>query len=62
MIDKPTKEMKEYALQEMVSLVENMRVRPIQCYSQRERGEGKLFFLGRVFCEELIAALKKQYK
>jgi hypothetical protein len=61
-IENPTKEMKEYALQEMVCLIGNMQRRPIQCYSQKIRGQDKEYFLGRTFCEDLIIALEKQYK
>lgn len=59
--DNPTKEMKEYALQEMICLIGNMRIRPIDCYSQKVRGQDKQYFLGRQYCEDLITALKKQY-
>jgi hypothetical protein len=58
----PTKKMKEYALQEMVLLIDNMRRRPIECYSEKVSGQEKQFFLGRIFCDDLITALKKQYK
>ena len=58
----PTKQMKEYALQEMTRLLRNMRTRPIDCFSQKVQGEGKQFFLGNNFVEDLITALKKQYK
>lgn len=61
-IENPTKEMKQYALQEMISLIENMQRRPIQCYSQKFTGQDKQFFLGRTYCDDLIAALEKQYK
>ncbi len=54
--------MKEYALQEMICLIGNMQHRPIQCYSVKPKGQDKEFFLGRTFCEDLIIALKKQYK
>lgn len=61
-IENPTKEMKEYALQEMICLIGNMQHRPIQCYSQKVTGRDKQFFLGRTFCEDLIKALEKQYQ
>lgn len=61
-IENPTKEMKQYALQEMVCLIGNMRQRPIDCYSQKIRGQDKQYFLGRKFCDDLITALEKQYK
>jgi len=60
--DNPTKQMKAYALQEMTNLLRNMRTRPIDCYSQIIQGQGKQFFLGNNFVEDLIAALKKQYQ
>jgi hypothetical protein len=53
------KEIKEYAIQEMVSLVRNIQHRPIDCYSQKVKGQDKQFFLGRIFCEDLITSLKK---
>ena len=64
-VDNVYKAMDEYALQEMVSLIDNMRHRPIDCYSQKIRQgieQDKQFFLGRKFCDDLIEALKKQYK
>ncbi len=60
-IENPTKEMKEYALKEMINLIGNMRVRPVDIYSQKTKENGKQFFLGRTFCENLIEALKNQY-
>jgi 50S ribosomal subunit-associated GTPase HflX len=58
----PTKEMKAYALEEMIRLVRNMAIRPIQCYSQKVKGQDKQFFLGRAFVEDLIEGLIDQYK
>ena len=53
--------MNEYALEEMIRLLKNMERRPIECYSQTIKGEGKKFFLGRNFIEQLIEGLKNQY-
>lgn len=58
---KPTAKMNEYALEEMIRLLKNMERRPIECYSQTIKGEGKKFFLGRNFIEQLIEGLKNQY-
>lgn len=59
--DKPTKEMKAYALEEMTRLLGNMRSRPIQCYSKKERGSDKEYYLGYKFIEDLIELLKEEY-
>lgn len=53
--------MQEYALSEMINLIGNLRINPIDVYSQKYAGEGKKYFLGRQFCENLIEALKNQY-
>lgn len=58
----PTKKMNEYALEQMVNLVNNLRGRPIEFYSQKIKGQDKQFFLGKSFCDDLIQALEKQYK
>ena len=58
---KPTKEMNAYALEEMTRLLRNMQIRPIECYSQKVKGQDKQYFLGRQFVENLITALKEQY-
>lgn len=54
--------MEAYALEEMTRLVRNMRARPIQCYSKKERGQEKEYYLGYQFIEDLIKALEDQYK
>lgn len=59
--ENPTQKMKEYALEEMIRLLKNMERRPIECYSQTIKGEGKQFFLGHSFIEQLIEGLKNQY-
>jgi len=61
-LDNPTKEMKLYALQEMVRLVEHLQHQPIECYSEKIKGQDKRFFLGYSYCQDLITTLKKQYK
>ncbi len=57
----PSKEMKKYALDEMISLLKNMQTRPVQCYSQKIRGQETQYFLGSLYIKDLIDALKKQY-
>lgn len=54
--------MDEYALEEMTRLVRNMQVRPIECFSQKVKGQDKQYFLGRSFIENLVVALKQQYQ
>ena len=56
------KAMDEYALVGITRLLRNMESRPIQCYSQKVKGEDKKFFLGHSFIEDLILSIKKQYK
>ncbi len=58
----PTKEMKAYAVEQMTLLLQNMATRPIECYSVKERGQDKKFFLGRNFIDKLIADVKKYNK
>lgn len=55
---KVEKMMDEWAAEQMVTLVENISRQPIQCYSQKEKGKEKQFFLGRSFVENLIERLK----
>lgn len=59
---RPTKEMKEYALEEMIRLVKNMQYRPVQCYLQKVKGGEKEYYLGAQYCDKLIEGLKQQYK
>ncbi len=59
---KITKEMKEYSLHEMELLIQAIRHRPIECYSTKVSGQDKKYYLSNSFCENLIDALKKQYK
>lgn len=59
--DRPTKEMKMYALEEMSRLLRNMQHRPIECYSEKIRGQEKVFYLGKNFIDKLIKSLEEQY-
>jgi len=61
-IDNPTKEMKAYAFQEMKRLLENISRQPVQCYSQKIKGQDRQYFLGIDYVENLIQALERQYK
>lgn len=61
-IIKLKEERNAFALQEMTNLLLSMQTRPIQCYSQKERGKDKEYFLGKKFVDDLITALEKQYK
>lgn len=57
--EKVTKEMVEYAKEQMIRLVENISKQPIECYSEKIRGQEKKFFLGRRYVEQLIERIKK---
>ena len=62
MSTEPTKEMKAYAVEQMVLLLENISRQPIDCYSVKERGAEKKYYLGRSYVENLIANIKKYNK
>jgi len=51
--------MAEFAKEEMISLIENISRQPIDCYSQKVKGQEKQFFLGKNYIDNLIKALKK---
>lgn len=56
---KVTKEMQEYANEQMVRLIENISRNPIECYSMKEKGSDPKYFLGRSYVETLISQIKK---
>jgi hypothetical protein len=56
--NKPTKEMREYATEQMIRLVENMAGNPIEVYSKKEPGKDKQYFIGYQYKEKLIKQLK----
>lgn len=55
---KVTKQMEAYAKQQMIQLLENISRQPIQCYSEKARGEDVKYYLGRTFIENLIKQVK----
>lgn len=58
MIQEVTPQMKEYAKEQMVRLIENISRQPITCYSEKVRGQEKKFYLGKMYVQELIARIK----
>lgn len=58
---KITKEMRDYAKEQMVRLLENMRHEPIQCYSSKERGKPTQYFLGRLYVDDLIKRIENSF-
>jgi len=57
----PTKEMEVYAKEQMIRLIENISRQPIDCYSQKVKGQETKYFLGRTYVENLINRIKNAY-
>lgn len=55
-----TEEMREYAKEQMIQLLKNLSHEPIECYSVKEPGKEKQFFLGYNYVEKLIDRIKGQ--
>ena len=51
--------MEEYAKEEMINLITNISHQPIQCYSEKVRGQDRQFYLGRSYVEDLIKRIKE---
>lgn len=51
--------MEEWAKEEMIALLNNIRHQPIKCYSKKERGKDPEYFLGHSYVEDLISRIKK---
>ncbi len=51
--------MDEWAKEQMIALLNNISHQPIQCYSERVRGQEPKFFLGRSYVEDLIKRIKE---
>jgi hypothetical protein len=52
-----TKLIEGYAKQEMIRLITNISRQPITCYSQKEKGKDKEFFLGQDYITKLISSI-----
>ena len=53
------KALDKFAKQEMCRLIENISHSPIRCYSVKERGKEKIFYLGKGYVDSLINSIKK---
>lgn len=52
------KAMEDYSKEQMVKLIENISRQPIDCYSEKVRGQDRRYFLGRKYVNDLINRIK----
>ncbi len=49
----------DYAKEEMIALIKGISSQPIQCYSEKVKGQDKQFYLGRSYVEDLIKRIRE---